>query len=301
MSQDELTTKDSITCRNCETVFSGNFCPNCGQSTKEFAKPFRFLIIDLVGNVFAFDTRFWKTFIAVLFKPGALTLDFVKGHRVKYMPPFRFFIFVSFFFFFFLNYYSNSLIQNRDTNMEGVINVSPEGMPDSLVVINFSEEMAIDSLASAGKISDKQKENVEFLQEHPEIFIEKFYTYFSWVMFLLIPFYALLLLLFFRKRQKFYATHFVFAINQHAFAFVLLLLLVILSLIFTNEKVAYFAYLALLIPIYQIIGFKKLYQQKLRYTLIKFFTIIFIYTLAISLVTVMVVFFTLQQTGFDVT
>ena len=60
-----------------------------------------------MGNMFAFDTRFWKTFVAILFKPGTLARDYVKGHRVKYMPPFRFYVFVSFLFFLVLNFYTS--------------------------------------------------------------------------------------------------------------------------------------------------------------------------------------------------
>ena len=48
-----------VVCQNCDTSFKGNYCPECGQQLREFQKPFRFLIVDLAGNIFSFDTRLW--------------------------------------------------------------------------------------------------------------------------------------------------------------------------------------------------------------------------------------------------
>lgn len=79
-----------VECKNCNRKFEGKFCPVCGQSTKEFEKPFSFLIVDLAGNIFAFDPRFWKTLVNILIRPGYLTHDYLNGHRARYMPPFRF-------------------------------------------------------------------------------------------------------------------------------------------------------------------------------------------------------------------
>ena len=117
----ETNSKEEYTCKNCSKKFYGNYCPECGQSVKEFERPFQFLIVDFMGNIFAFDTRFWKTFVAILFKPGTLILDYVKGHRVKYMPPFRFYVFISFVFFLLLNIYTAQKTkispENKNNNM----------------------------------------------------------------------------------------------------------------------------------------------------------------------------------------
>ena len=94
-------------CKNCGKVFSGHYCPECGQSEKEVNRPFSIVFYDFLGNIFAFDTRFWKTFINVLFRPGFLTKEFFAGRRVRYAPPMRFFIFASFVLFLLLQIYAN--------------------------------------------------------------------------------------------------------------------------------------------------------------------------------------------------
>lgn len=94
-------------CKNCGTVFSGHYCPECGQSEREINRPFSIVFYDFLGNIFAIDTRFWKTFVNLVSRPGFLTKEFFAGHRVRYAPPMRFFIFASFILFLLLQVYSN--------------------------------------------------------------------------------------------------------------------------------------------------------------------------------------------------
>ena len=58
------------------------------------------MIVDFMGTFVSFDTRLVKTLVAILFKPGKLTQDFLDGKRARYMPPFRFYVFASFVMFF---------------------------------------------------------------------------------------------------------------------------------------------------------------------------------------------------------
>ncbi|WP_346862951.1 DUF3667 domain-containing protein [uncultured Draconibacterium sp.] len=97
----------NVTCANCETKFDGHFCPNCGQSVKEFDKPISFVLYNFLGDFFAFDTRFFRTFIALLFRPGFLSKEYIEGRRVRYAPPFRVYVFVSFVLFLLLQIYTN--------------------------------------------------------------------------------------------------------------------------------------------------------------------------------------------------
>ena len=91
-------------CLNCGYEFRGHFCPDCGQEVAEFNRPFGFVVYDFMGNFFAFDTRFLKTFKYLLFYPGYLTLEFFKGRRNSYSPPFRIFVFLSFVLFLLLSF-----------------------------------------------------------------------------------------------------------------------------------------------------------------------------------------------------
>jgi hypothetical protein len=98
---------DNVVCANCETQFAGHFCPSCGQAVKEYDKPFSFVFYNFLGDFFAFDTRFLRTIVALLFKPGFLSKEYIDGRRVRYAPPFRIFVFVSFVLFLMLQTYTN--------------------------------------------------------------------------------------------------------------------------------------------------------------------------------------------------
>ena len=297
MTENISMSKDKYVCKNCDTAFHGNFCPECGQSVREFERPFKFLIIDLTGNIFAFDTRFWKTFTTVLFKPGRLTLDYVKGHRIKYMPPFRFYVFISFIFFILLNIYSARMSHTDDESksrwltIEPLANVDSVSVTDSTGLINKEQYKPVEQ--------DKEAEKMAFFKQHPELFFEKLWTYFSWVMFLLMPFYGFLLWLFYRKTQRYYITHLIMAINQHAFTFVVLLIILLFHLILLDFSAPFINYLLLLIPVYLIIGHKILYRRKTGWIILKMVVISFIYTSVILTITLVLVIFILAQTGID--
>ena len=91
------------TCKNCETEFIGHYCPNCAQSVRDLDRPFIVMVFDIMANMWAFDTRVFKTFKSLLFKPGEMEEDYAEGKRARYMPPFRLYIFTSIIFFLLLN------------------------------------------------------------------------------------------------------------------------------------------------------------------------------------------------------
>ena len=87
---------EDVACKNCQTVFTGRYCPNCGQSFKDYDRPFSFLLFNFMFDFFAFDERFFKTIGLLFIRPGLLTKEYFAGRRVRYAPPFRVFIFLSF-------------------------------------------------------------------------------------------------------------------------------------------------------------------------------------------------------------
>ncbi len=283
-------------CKNCGTSFEGKFCPQCGQSVKEFQQPVQALFYDFVGNMFAFDTRFWKTLSAVLLKPGRLALDFVRGKRVVYMPPFRFYLFVSFIFFLLLNNYSTQLARKTVNSEVAVSWMEPSNQEEI--------QQVLDSIPEAKGMQfntqnwEQEAEDLSFLKEHPEILIKQWYTNISWGMFLLMPVYALLLWLFHRKYQRFYVTHFVLAINQHAFAFVVLSIMLALALWWPGVARITGFYPLLLLPVYCIVGYRRLFQQKYWKSILKFLLIGFIYSILVLLLTAGSVVLALAQSGF---
>lgn len=63
------------------------------------ARPFKEVISELWGDVFAFDTRFLRTLGPLLFRPGFLTCEYLAGRRERYAEPIRAYVFASLVFF----------------------------------------------------------------------------------------------------------------------------------------------------------------------------------------------------------
>ena len=85
-------------CPNCSTEIIGNFCFNCGQSARDLKRPFFSLIRDMLGDLFSFDGRVWKTIPSLMFRPGKVTRSYIDGQRMRFVPPFRLFLIASLFF-----------------------------------------------------------------------------------------------------------------------------------------------------------------------------------------------------------
>lgn len=288
-TEQNLTETDfaNIVCKNCMTQFNGNYCPNCGQSVYEFEKPFRFLIVDLVGNVFAFDTRLWKSMSSLIFRPGKFVEEYLNGHRARYMSPFRFYIFVSFLFFLFLSIYAGSQIQISEKDKNEInLSIDSQFNPsnsenDSLKTdgLNFGE-----SSISREKLTN----TITKVLNNPKMYLDSFLKFVSWSLFLLMPVYALFLWLLFRKSKKYYYSHLILAINQHSFVFLLLVLILCTKLILPIRTYHPENYLMAIIPFYLFFGKLHLYKRSWIATLFRTLTVLILYgiTLCITLIVI---------------
>ncbi|WP_405206677.1 DUF3667 domain-containing protein [Aquimarina sp. LLG6339-5] len=92
-------------CKNCEQSFdeSFDFCPYCGQEAAD-KLTFGVLFSNTIGNYFAVDARFFKSFIPLMIKPGILARLFVDGKRLSYLHPAQFYLFISVVFFFIFSF-----------------------------------------------------------------------------------------------------------------------------------------------------------------------------------------------------
>ena len=88
------------TCLNCRHVVEMRFCPNCGQENTDSRKTFHHLFIHFFEDLTHYENAFWRTIRNLLFKPAALTKEYLSGKRLSYLAPVRLYIFISFLTFF---------------------------------------------------------------------------------------------------------------------------------------------------------------------------------------------------------
>ena len=82
-------------CENCGAPLHGEHCYACGQPTKGLVRHFPSIVGDFVDTVFDIDGRIWRTLWPLLLRPGHLTLEYLRGHRVRFVSPVRLFVFLS--------------------------------------------------------------------------------------------------------------------------------------------------------------------------------------------------------------
>ncbi len=94
------TTIEQNSCNNCGTQLSGQYCHQCGQANRSMIKFFGEVIKELVDDVLGYDSRLKHTILPLLFKPGKLTLEYIKGRRFYYVMPFKLYLITSLLFIF---------------------------------------------------------------------------------------------------------------------------------------------------------------------------------------------------------
>ena len=91
-------------CKNCNKPLPGQaaYCPACGQSVKEMARPWLKVLRELVTELFDFDGRMLVSLRLLLTRPGFLSHEYTHGRRASYTSPVRMYLVISLVFFFVL-------------------------------------------------------------------------------------------------------------------------------------------------------------------------------------------------------
>ncbi|MCL2074450.1 MAG: DUF3667 domain-containing protein [Marinilabiliaceae bacterium] len=217
-------------CYNCGAILENRYCPNCGQDRlaglprtfKQMASAF-FTII--------FYDKAWNTVIKLLFKPGFLSTEYVARRIAPYTQPFKMFwvMLLAFTIVFSLEDGTTIKVIKRDDNkILQKSNEKIEGKTDDIeqiLTIDISELVSKNN-DSKNIISETvtEEENILPEKETEESGIIDYSQYFPYFMLLIIPIFAALLKLFFRKEKYAFSLHLIFTIHLHTFFFFLITL-----------------------------------------------------------------------------
>ena len=129
------------TCLNCNYVVENRFCPNCGQENTDTRKTFHHLFVHFFEDLTHYENSFWKTIRNLIFKPAALTKEYLSGKRLSYLAPVRLYIFISFVTFF--------IIAVFPTNKDELVNIDQ----NVTTKVKDKDGKMVDSVISKKKIS----------------------------------------------------------------------------------------------------------------------------------------------------
>ena len=81
-------------CENCHAPLQGEFCHQCGQSIHNPVRNAGHAIEEVFESFWHLDGRLFRT-LRDLLVPGRTTLEYLAGHRQRYLPPLRLFVVMS--------------------------------------------------------------------------------------------------------------------------------------------------------------------------------------------------------------
>lgn len=162
-----------IECLNCKQPISNNdnFCSNCGQVNDELPLSIKQFISEFFSGFFSFDTRFFKTFIPLLFKPGKVSREYIEGKRRRYVNPFQLYLHVTILYFLIqgifmaIDDFKVSDFSPNDNNTEiekdSILNNVENQLAKENIVVNLTPEKEkntnVDSTKTTKQISKKKK------------------------------------------------------------------------------------------------------------------------------------------------
>lgn len=74
-------------CKNCEHVFQGNFCSNCGQKTNTKRLDIHYIYDELKYTFLHINNGLLFTSKQLFIRPGDMVREFIEGKRVKHYKP----------------------------------------------------------------------------------------------------------------------------------------------------------------------------------------------------------------------
>lgn len=141
----------STVCLNCEHPLdiSDVYCSNCGQlnSTKKLA--FNDFFNEFFAGILSYDSRFYRTLGALLFKPGKISKDYIEGKRVRYANPYRFYLSASIIFFLLWTFPQD--LESIQTPNVVIPSEEESARIDSLLTIERANNPALDSILTKNK------------------------------------------------------------------------------------------------------------------------------------------------------
>lgn len=285
-------------CLNCGDPTVSAFCPTCGQRKVEVRVSLRRMLMEVLEDQLALNATLPRTVGALLFRPGHLTAEYVKGRIVRYVPPFRLYLVTSVLFFILLPLAADANLiadqvtrddsaearraspapaaETRDSASLAAPPASAEAEVDRGMNINIAWH---DSAAVPGWLKPlnrrltRTEERLEGMPpgEALRALIVAMEENAPKGVFLMMPLFALFLKVLYFRQNRYYVEHFVFALHVHSLAFVL----------FTAGMLFPFPALVLTLTAwlmgYVFLAMKRVYGQGIVRTFTKYLTLGFVY------------------------
>ncbi len=232
-------------CQSCGSDIKENYCSKCGEKiVHETDFSIGAILSQSFSTITNLDSKLFRTFSALLFKPGRLSLEYINGRRKLYMQPFQVFVLLNLLFFFI-----------TDVDMFRVPSQWYFEDPGRIV---RGEEVA-------------QSKNITY-SEVLLLYDTQVAAWSKSAVIVTIPFIGLIMLLLNFKKKYLFGKHLIFATHFFSF-FLLFTVLLYIAVILMPYKNKYFFQIPTLLSmfIYLVFSIKQFYKDKIVLSIIKSF------------------------------
>ena len=217
-------------CLNCGARLTGPYCASCGQKDLHTDPTFRELLHDTAQELTHWEGKLPSTLKALLLRPGLLTVDFLAGRRARWIPPLRLYLICSIAFFVskplveaITHRSAREVAQITITNPDGSTGLTPEGR-------RRIEEGLPGRIFGAERL-ERAAANSRGLNRAIDSAFPK-------AMFVLLPLFALLTNVAWRRTMPRYPAHLYAALHLHAAWFGVLALCTVATVVAPSDEVA---------------------------------------------------------------
>lgn len=301
-SEQSANTAGNPNCLNCGTPLTGKFCSQCGQKDLPRRQAVGDLSLNFISSFFSFESKFFKTFGSLLFKPGILIRDYNEGKRERYYHPARMYVFLSFIFFLIFAFIPDEDkvdINLGDSDRE-MTREEKRAFLDSLQTTEawtISEGSAdpntlaeYDSIESTKPVDERDGKIIRYFKtkfitlkqqrgwDEKTIwksFGESLQANIPKMIFFLLPIFALILKLLYLRKDFYYSEHLVFTVFFYDFLFLVGVFGLLFSLASWLEWLNPILFIYINFYLYK--SMRRMYGQSRLKTIIKFFLITWIF------------------------
>ena len=208
-AETDLAESDAGRCLNCGAALHGAFCGACGQRSVPANPTVSELAGDAWQELSGYDGRIAETFRG-LRHPGRLTLEYLQGRRARYLSPMRLYLAVSVVYF---------VIAAAAPQVGGGLRIGFTNTADKSSAQVLTESERRELLRDLGDVPWVLRPMVKSIAEDPDAFRARLFTIMPRVFFGMLPVFAAIVALFYRRRR--FPAALVFAVHVHAFAFLI--------------------------------------------------------------------------------
>jgi hypothetical protein len=244
-----------VECPNCGTPRVGSYCSSCGQKAMPLRPTVHYFAHELTHELLHFDGKIFRSLRLLLTRPGFLTREIFAGRRASYISPIRLYLLASVVAF-------------------------------AIGAFGTLDQANLQYIPEAGDSEATIRQGEAQLEAAERAFNTAMNVWLPRAMFVLVPLFAALVMLFRRGSGLTYPQHLYFALHVHAAGF----FAYALDSLFEAVAVLGFAASAMDVATelymlgYFFVAFRRVYETTIAGTLWRGLTIAFIYLAILLLV-----------------